>query len=250
MQQKIKFFTLVPISAVILGITFYLFNLKQRQEAPTSRSEGINPAQKSELSQLQENKFPKNQNTKNVDEKESELIKSLSDQEKREFFDEIRGVFSKLILSSLDKETLKIHLSKLNQRGEAGMNAVVESLEKIPSSDEGIETRLALIDYLVYRSKFDTKSRDNLKILASSPMDPSTPSRYRAVILADKAELVGGLAGLDWTAASKIIGSTQDNLQRTLMISEAYEGIIAKGGSSEYATSLIREIQPDFHPNG
>jgi hypothetical protein len=174
---------------------------------------------------------------------------TLTDVEKKQFYTELNEVFSKVALSTLDKESLKPKLSKLNERGEAGVKAIVETLNKAPQTDGDVEQRLPMIDYLVYKSRFDSQAKDQLEKLASQPIDEDIPVRYRAMLIADRAELLGGLAGVDWDKAAKIIASTKDKLQRSLMANEAYYNLVARGTSSDHAANLVKEVHPNFNPN-
>ncbi|MBF0440831.1 MAG: hypothetical protein HQK54_02905 [Oligoflexales bacterium] len=183
-----------------------------------------------------------------ISRRETKSPRRLSSEEKVIFFKEVSNFFSKAS-SILDKESLKDELSNLNERGEGGVYAIVEILQKDPTKDSEVEERLPLIDYLVYRSRFDPLAKGYLERLASKPIEESTPLRYRAMLIADKAEMLGGLAGVDWESAAKIILSTKDNLQRSLMANEAYYNLVARGASSEYAADLIKEVHPSFNPN-
>jgi hypothetical protein len=119
-------------------------------------------------------------------------------------------------------------------------------LDKESTSDRDIEPRLALIDYLVYRAKFDPKAKQQLVRVASTPIPDGTPDRYLAASLADRAEMTGGLAGLDWETASNVIRNTKEPLLKQLMSSESYYTLVAHGAGRDYALSLVQEAFPDF----
>jgi len=171
----------------------------------------------------------------------------MSVKDKETFLNEVALVFASAP-NSLDREDLHRKISRLNERGDAATAAVVEFLQKSPSSDNDIEPRLAMIDYLVYRAKFDMKAKHHLIDLASTPIPEGIPERYLASSLADRAEMTGGLAGLDWQAASNIIRATQDSLLKQLMTSESYYNLLAHGAGRDYALSLVQEVSPYFTP--
>jgi hypothetical protein len=175
---------------------------------------------------------------------------TLTEVEKKQFYTELNALFSKIAPATLDKDVLKQKLILLNQRGEAGVKAITETLSKTPTHDSEVEPRLALIDYLIYRGQFDETSKDQLEKLASEPVPNGIPLRYRATIIADKAEILGGLAALDWDRAAKIIASTEDKVLKPLMSDEAYHYLTSRGTNKTHATNLIKEVDPNFVPNG
>jgi hypothetical protein len=246
-SKKIFFSSGVLLAALGMVIFF------QQQKPPLKDSE-VNLKSVSIVKRVTKSASPEKEASKAISlnpsqEEAKNFGPSLTDTEKKQFYTELTEFFSKIALSTLDKEALKPRLSKLNERGAAGVNAIVETLEQSPQSDDDVESRLPMIDYLVYKSRFDSQAKEQLEKLASKPIENSVPVRYRAMLLADRAELLGGLAGIDWDKAAKIIASTKDKLQRSLMANEAYYNLVARGTSSDHAVSLIKEVHPNFNPN-
>jgi hypothetical protein len=173
-------------------------------------------------------------------------LTQLSEAGKAKFFSEIEEVFTKQSPGSLNRQNLRRKLIELNKRGESGTQAIIEQLNKTPSSDAEVEPRLAMIDYLAYRARFDSKALDGLERLASQAIEAGVPLRYQATLMADKAELLGSLAAVDWGRASVILSGEENNLLKQLMASESYHGLLKGGASKDYALDSVKIIIPDF----
>src|SRR5690606_17624759 len=100
----------------------------------------------------------------------------LSREETAIFDRELLQVFTDLALTSLNKVELTTQLQKLNARGKAGLMTIFAALKRLPSSREQAPLRIAQIDYVTYRMKWDP----NAVLLATAFISSPLPSQASA----------------------------------------------------------------------
>lgn len=154
---------------------------------------------------------------------------SLNESEKKIFFNDIQVVFGSLALATVDPTTLAPHLSKLNARGTSGLDAIIKDLRNPAETDDAIKRRMHLIDYLNYRMAWDTKARNVAKDLVLESIPADTPLRYQATTLIEKAEIVGGLAALDFDETSLLLRTISDGRLKRIATNAARDALINQG---------------------
>jgi hypothetical protein len=167
---------------------------------------------------------------------------SLNESEKKLFFNDIQVVFGSLALATVDPTTLAPHLSKLNARGTAGLEAIIKELRNPAGSDDSIKRRMHLIDYLNYRMAWDKKARIAAKDLVLGSIPADTPLRYQATTLIEKAEIVGGLAALDFDETSLLLRSIGEGRLKRIAINAARDALINQGLPGEEVERKINFV--------
>lgn len=180
----------------------------------------------------------------------SQNVEPLDAEDTKEFFAELETVFLTKATASLNGDALRTHLGRLNERGERGVRSILNQLAKVPKSDKEVQTRLALVDYLRYRMRWDPKLPKAAFDLAVTPIAADTPRRYKAVLMADKAELVNGLSRVNWALAADAIAAESDPTLKDLFAYEAFHGLLSAGQSREEALRAVQTVAPAFSEEG
>ena len=171
---------------------------------------------------------------------------SMEAPERQQFYSEIATVFGSMTISGASAEQLNAALSRLNERGQLGLKEVVRSLSKPARTDPEVRERLFLVDYLNYRLRWDEEAKAAAIQLASCSIPNSTPLRYRATTIAEQAEIIEGIARVDWNTAADLIGQSKNRQIRRLASSAAYYHFIETGLDEGEALTRVRSVNPEF----
>ena len=170
----------------------------------------------------------------------------LTEKEKAAFLNDVQFVFGKLALAGVDKEAMAEHLSRLNRRGSAGVEAIAQILAKPTTVNKEVRQRIALVDYLAYRARWDENTKSKIISILELNFPNNVPTKYRSVLIAERAELLGSLAALDWQAAMPLLAKISDPLFRKYAASEAAFKLAERGISFEQAKSQVRTVVPEL----
>lgn len=148
-----------------------------------------------------------------LSQKKKEMSESLSFHERQTFFSEIQYVFLDQAPHVLDPDRLRADLIRLNERGEKGVQSIFESLQKIPITEAEGKRRISYIDYLSYRMRWDPTVQEKAKswILDGSENDAMS-SKSLSMILADKTELLSGLARANRQEAQETLACLEPSI--------------------------------------
>ena len=170
---------------------------------------------------------------------------TLTQAQKTEFYKDVDFVFGKLAVAGLDKEVMGDHLSRLNRSGRAGVEALAQTLATPTIIDTEVRQRISMVDYLLYRARWDEFAKQKVVELAALEIPNTVPAKYRGAVIAERAELLGGLAKLDWSVASGLLANISDPLLRKYASSEATFNLAQSGMTFEQATLQVRKIIPE-----
>ena len=166
--------------------------------------------------------------------------------ERAAFFEGIAHVFGTIGVATVDPATMAPHLSRLNARGVEGLKAVVSELEKPALSDQAVQQRIHLIDYLNYRIRWDPQAKVAARQLIARPLSDSTPPRYRATTIIEKSEMIGGLAVIDWSETADLLRSMDNGRIKRIAMKSAFASLVEHGQGKEEALAKIRAVEPSF----
>ncbi len=153
---------------------------------------------------------------------------ALSLQEKRIFYAEVQHIFLDQAPHALLSSSLTENIIRINERGFLGVEAIFEVLEKIPQTEKEGRQRIAYVDYLKYRMRWDPETVEKVKTwILDGSENEEMPNKSLAMILADKTELVEGLARTNQDAAREVLASVDHKLLYELGAQEVF-GIEAK----------------------
>ncbi len=236
MRNPPKLKPLLFVSALIGVIVISALYLRPSEPHPA-------PSTNLSTSSTQSPLFPPPPGTKTTSQTVST---TLTDAQKTELLSDLTQVFTNDAVVSLDKDFLKEKLSKLNSHGESSIRYLGEQLAESPTNDAEVPPRIAMVDYLVYRSKFDPIAKNTIVSILTLPIGENISPRYKAVVFADRAELFAGLSGIDWETAAKILAQVKEPILRELMEAEGYHRLVGLGTDPEYASKLLKEVNPSF----
>jgi hypothetical protein len=172
--------------------------------------------------------------------------RALSAEEQKIFFSELEQFYTKIAISTVNPDVLRPRLQGLNARGHAGVISIIKTLEKPAQKDKEVGVRLALVDYLKYRSRWDPTTQDRIVSLVTSKLDLNTNDRYLAIDIADRAELIGGLASTNWEKASAALVGIKDETLRKYATAEAFVSLQESGISRVKAIEQMKKLDPNF----
>ena len=148
-----------------------------------------------------------------IPQRKKEIFHSLSSHERQEFFSDIQHVFLDKARHVLDPDRLQADLIRLNERGEEGVQSIIDSLQKIPVTETEGRHRISYIDYLSYRMRWDPMVQEKAKswILDGSE-NGAISSKSLSMILADKTELLSGLSRVNRQEAQEVLASLEPSI--------------------------------------
>ena len=94
--------------------------------------------------------------------------------------------------------------------------------------------------------KWDKRLQNDVYAVALIKVDEKGPLKYRAAAMADRAELVNGLARINWALASKAIENLESEKAKDLASYEAYHGLLEAGVSKKDAIANVISVNPNF----
>lgn len=170
----------------------------------------------------------------------------LDAQEAVVFLADVGDVFGRLLLAGLDKEAARTHLSRLNERGLAGVRAIATKLSNPPSTESEVHARIAYADYLVYRARFDPETlRIALEIAKIVPSVSIAP-KIRGAMFAERGELLGALVAIDFENSEKILSQLAHPILRRVAAAETVLRLSQNGMPIEEARKKVKEIIPEY----
>lgn len=146
----------------------------------------------------------------------------------------------------LDKELLSQTLSDLNSNGIEGVNFILNELQNTnfePSTDTS--PRIAKIDYLKYRMKFDSETIDMVLDLVKTELKDTNNNRQKAALFAERAELIGAIAKYRWDEVAQMIHNVNDPILKDISLYESYYALSEVYGPQQ-AMQKITMIKPNF----
>lgn len=234
------------IATLSVGVLFLLYFGSAKYAVPKKNSSLETTEKKSEVTKIP-NSVGKNQvfsmrNTFVTEEKNH----YLSLEEEKVFFKEAEDFFLKIAISTLNQEVLHPRLSRLNERLEKGANSILRTLSLVAQTDDEVQQRIALVEYLNYRMKWSNEIHEKVQNLIQAPVERNASLRYVAASLAEKAELTRGLSRVNASMALQVLRNISNQKLRKLAEAHAFEGFLDAGLSRENALSYLQDVNPDF----
>lgn len=148
-----------------------------------------------------------------VPQRRKEMSHSLSSHERQVFFSDIHHVFLDKAPHVLDPSRLQADLIRLNERGEEGVQSIFDSLQKIPVTEAEGKHRISYIDYLSYRMRWDPTVQEMAKFwILDGSENGAISTKSLSMILADKTELLSGLARVNRQEAQEVLASLEPSI--------------------------------------
>ncbi|MDE3268665.1 MAG: hypothetical protein OYH77_00085 [Pseudomonadota bacterium] len=148
-----------------------------------------------------------------------------------------------------NRELASAKLQQLNAVIKPRMPQLVAELTSMPSDERALKRRMALVDYFRYRMRWDARLIPTLVPYLKEEIDAgmgASGEKIQAMVMADKAELLGGIAVVDPDLARAVASDISDPLLRDLAAYEIYFGLQRRGDTQEQAMAYVRGFVPRF----
>jgi hypothetical protein len=162
-----------------------------------------------------------------------------------EFVKEIDLTFGSLVVAGVNDDEINDSLSRLNERKDAGVRALIQILTNTPKDDE-VRGRISMIDYLLYRSRWDDLTRSEILRLGTSEVPETIPSKIRGAIIVERSEMIGRLASFDWSATREALQEMKNPIARRVTAAEAVFALAEGGMPINQAREQVREVVSDY----
>ncbi len=162
----------------------------------------------------------------------------------QEDFKKIEDLFLTQVPKSLDGGQFQTMLMELNSRPFIFVEKIFDSLKIYPVEDETVSARIAQVDYLKYRMAWDERVMELSREFIETPIESEiSDQKSEAIILADKSEILGGMARSHWFIAEEILIKMPDSLLKKICLEEAYWGLRQSGIDEKEAKIRIDHIK-------
>ncbi len=248
-----KFLIITGTIVILIGLSFVSPSKKPIQKVEEPQDIEVAKKQKKAVPQPQVQKIQKVKlapvTVSEYEERKAyyKVDEPLNSAEEKVYFQEMEDLFLKKLPRTVDTDKLMDEIIKLNERYYRGRRSVLNQLSKAPQNDKQVSQRLAFVDYLSYRMRWDEFARREVASIIAQPIKKETPKRYQAAYLADKRELMRGLAQHDWELALRTLGKMEKSYNRSLASVAAYFTRLQSGVSEEQVMADIRTVYPSFN---
>ena len=159
-------------------------------------------------------------------------------------YTELEDIFLHSI--GVNEEQNNTRIVRLNAEINPVLPQMLQELKTLPNNDKVLKRRMALVDYFRYRMRWDEAIIPTLVAYIKAGND-AHDAKVRAMVMADKAELLGGVAAVDPELAREIAGDISDPLMQDLAAYEIYFGLQRSGKKSDkQAMAYVRSFAPEF----
>lgn len=159
-------------------------------------------------------------------------------------YTELEDIFLHSI--GVNEELNNTRIVQLNAEINPVLPQMLQELKSLPNNDKVLKRRMALVDYFRYRMHWDEAIIPTLVAYIKADSD-THDTKVRAMVMADKAELLGGVAAVDPELAREIAGDISDPLMQDLAAYEIYFGLQRSGKKNDkQAMAYVRSFAPDF----
>lgn len=162
--------------------------------------------------------------------------------EKKELYRNLEQLFVERLPTVVDPRQLRPQLSAINAQGGKAVQMMFAGLR---SAETPVTTRLAIVDYFRYRLRWDDRLSD--LVLDYIAEELATDSQqFQALVMADKAELLGAIAKRDRLLARQVAETIDRPLFRNIVSYEIYHALLEVGEESATAQRFVRSFHRQF----
>ncbi len=182
------------------------------------------------------------ENQKNID---YFVFEPLPKDEEVIFFEDIEAMFLGST-RSINDQNIKNQLIRLNDRGFRGVSSILKKLSLIPTDTNNISVRLAMVDYLGYRMKFDSLTRNKVQDHLDQPLKGISPPKIKAMRMNENIEILKYLARYDSDLALTRLAQIKDPIYRSYAAVNIETGFLLAEMPPDIARERIREVYPQY----
>lgn len=162
--------------------------------------------------------------------------------EPQELYHSLEQLFVKQLPTVVDPRQLRPQLLAINAQG---IKAVQVMFVGLRSAKTPLTTRLAIVDYLRYRLRWDDDLSDLVLEYVTQEIE-TNDQQFQALTMADKAELLGAIAKRDRLLARQVAETIDRPLFRNIISYEIYHALLEIGENSATAQQFVRSFHRSF----
>lgn len=166
--------------------------------------------------------------------------------EKKQLLATVEHLFLQLAPAVINPEHLTPMLVKVNEQGKQAVAFMLEELRAPPIGITKLRVRMAIVDYFRYRMNWDKDIIEPLVAYIEREISSSISLEAKAIILADKAELLGGLATVDRELARQVASKIEGPVMRSIACYEIYHGLLQDSADPAEALDFIHSFNAGF----
>ena len=178
---------------------------------------------------------PKSLTTEQTEHKEKTV-------EPQELYQSLEQLFVKQLPTVVDPRQLRPQLLAINAQGNKAVQVMFVGLR---SAKTPLTTRLAIVDYLRYRLRWDDNLSDLVLEYVTQEIE-TNDQQFQALTMADKAELLGAIAKRDRLLARQVVETVDQPLFRNIISYEIYHALLEIGEESATAQQFVRSFHRSF----
>lgn len=172
--------------------------------------------------------------------------KDLTADEIKSFVADVDKTFGTLVVAGVNEDEINKSLSRLNERREAGVRALIKILSVAPNQETEVRERISIVDYLIYRSRWDDETRAKILRLATSEIPSSVPDKLKGAMVVERSEIIGRLAAIDWDSTRQALQSLEHTATRQVAAAEAVMTLAEQGMPLEQARQKVKDVVPEY----
>lgn len=163
--------------------------------------------------------------------------------EQQELYQSLEQLFVEQLPTVIDPRQLRPQLLAINAQGIEAVQTMFAGLRSVKTP---VTTRLAIVDYLRYRLRWDDDLSDLVLEYVTQEETETNNQQFQALTMADKAELLGAVAKRDRLLARQVAETIDRPLFRNIISYEIYYALLETGESSEVAQQFVRSFHRGF----
>ena len=162
--------------------------------------------------------------------------------EQQELYQNLEQLFVDRLPTVVDPRQLRPQLLAINAQGSEAVQTMFAGLR---SAETPVTTRLAIVDYLRYRLRWDDSLSDLVLEYVKQEIEPGD-QQFQALSMADKAELLGAITKGDRLLARQVAETIDRPLFRNIISYEIYHALLESGEHPTIAQQFVRSFHRGF----
>ena len=162
--------------------------------------------------------------------------------EQQELYQSLEQLFVNRLPTVIDPRQLRPQLLAINAQGSKAVQMMFAGLQ---SAKTPVTTRLAIVDYLRYRLRWDDGLSDLVLGYIEQEIE-TDDQQFQALSMADKAELLGAIAKRDRLLARQVAETIDRPLFRNIISYEIYHALLETGEQPLIAQQFVKSFHRGF----
>ena len=167
-----------------------------------------------------------------------------SAQELADIYLQLENVFLHSV--GVNNELLNAQILQINANSQRFLLQMLEEMYALPSDEAKLKRRMALVDYFRYRVHWDYDLIAPLLAYIEEEVPAVASPKVTAMVFADKAELLGGIATVDADLARETAMKLNNSIMQDIASYEIYFGLRKGGKDDSEALAFVHSFNPNF----